>query len=62
MRLTNAQMAMTDTRFRKACEEIGVFPSRRRYRQYKHGNGVVAEVARARIDNSQEKGIQVQAK
>jgi len=35
-RKTNREMAAIDQGFKETCQMAGVFPSRRRYAQYKH--------------------------
>jgi hypothetical protein len=44
-RPTNAELAVTDPTFRKACELAQQLPSRTRYRKFKHGRGLAFEMA-----------------
>lgn len=37
--MNNRELAATDTEFRKACAQAGVYPSRVQYRKWKHGRG-----------------------
>ena len=59
---TNRELAESDQLFRRACETAGVYPSRTRYRKYKHKQGKAFEVARTLIDNQMGNGIEILAK
>lgn len=61
-RPTNRELAATDLLFREACAAAGVYPSRTRYRKYKHRQGKAYAVANSLIDNRGQNGINLQTK
>ena len=56
-RLTNKQLAETDEAFRTACAAVGQFPSRNRYRRFKHKRGLAYLTANHAVDNARAKVI-----